>query len=133
MEQDLEKLEDVEVTFGKGAFSPKKMYCNGCDLPMERANIEMTITPDIKVKLNIFRCLKCKEESMGLDEAKKLDKALIMGRLLSNGKNQFSFKRKVSFDGDNFIFRLPSEMTKGKKPKEISVIPLELNEALIRW
>ena len=68
---------------------------------------------------------------LGLDEAKKLDRALVMNRIMS--EKSFGFKRKLSYDGDNFIFRLPNELTKGRKHKEIEIIPLESREALIRW
>lgn len=131
-ELDLEKLEDVKVTFGKDAFKPEVMYCDKCDLRMKKVSMDMSISSDIKIKLDMFRCPKCKEEGIGLDEAKKLDKALVMSRLLSNNYS-FSFRRKLSFDGDNYIFRLPSELTKGKRPKEVRVIPLESKEALIKW
>ena len=128
---DLEKLEDVKVTFGKHAFAPRVMYCDKCDTKMEKVNVEMPVSEHIKVKLNVFRCPKCKEEMLGLDEAKKLDRALVVNRLLLQD-NSFSFKRRLSFDGDNYIFRLPSELTKGKHT-EVTIIPLESNEALIKW
>lgn len=131
-ELDLEKLEDVKVTFGKDAFAPKVMYCDECNIRMKKVSVEMSISLDIKVRLDAFKCPKCKEESVGLDEAKKLGKALVMSRLLSN-KYSFSFKRKLSFDGDNYIFRLPSELTKGERLKEVKVVPLESKEALIKW
>lgn len=131
-ELDLEKLEDVKVTFGKDAFTPKVSYCGTDGAKMKKVNIEMPVSEYIKVSLNIFRCPKCKKERLGLDEAEKLDKALVMSRLISDN-HSFSFKRKLSFDGDNYIFRLPSELTKGKRPKEVEVIPLESKEALIKW
>ena len=130
-ELDMEKLQDVKVTFGKHAFAPKVIYCDKCNIKMEKINVEIPVSEHIKVKLNIFRCSKCKEEMMGLDEAKKLDRALVVSRLLSQDY-LFSFKRRLSFDGNNYIFRLPSELTKGKHT-EVRIIPLESNEALIRW
>ena len=128
---NLEKLEDVKVTFGKHAFAPNVMYCDKCNIEMEKVNTEISVSDYIKVKLNVFRCPKCKEEMIGLDEAKKLDRALVVNRLLSQ-EHSFSFKRRLSFDGNNYIFRLPSELTKGKHT-EVRIIPLESNEALIRW
>src|SRR3989344_3050748 len=118
-EADLEKLEDVKITFGKSAFAPKAMHCDNDDSKMERAAIEMPISGDIKVKLNVFRCPKCNEEMLGFDEAKKLDRVLVMSRIMS--EKSFSFKRRLSYDGDNFIFRLPNELTKGRKHKEVEI------------
>lgn len=131
MKKDANELEDVKVTFGKDAFAPKVMYCNKCHLKMKRVLIEMPISEFIQVKLNVFRCQKCKEEGMGLDEGKKLDKALMLNRLLT--KSGVKFKRKLSFDGDNYIFRLPSELTQNLKSKEVEVTPLESREVIISW
>lgn len=130
-ELDLEKLEDVKITFGKHAFATKVMYCDKCDITMKKVNMDVFVSSDVKVKLNVFRCPKCKEEMLGLDEAKKLDRALIINRFLSDNYS-FGFKRKLSYDGANYIFRLPNELTKGKHT-EVSILPIESNEALIRW
>ena len=130
-EADLEKLEDVKITFGKSAFAPKVMYCDKDNTKMEKAAIEMPVSGEIKVKLNVFKCPKCNEEMLGFDEAKKLDRALVISRIMS--EKSFSFKRRLSYDGDNFIFRLPNELTKGRKHKEVKITPLESREALIRW
>ncbi len=69
------------------------------------------------------------KETLGLDEAKKLDRALAIERLLSKQ----GFRRRLSHDGDNYLFRLPKELTQGKKHTEVTVTPLESNEALIKW
>jgi len=128
---DLEKLEDAKFTFGRRAFSPRKMYCGRCNNKMKRVPIDMYVSDDVRVTLNAFRCPKDNEEMLGFDEARKLDRALLISRLLS--KNAYSFKRKLSYDGDNYILRLPAEYTQGKKREEITIVPLEHNEALIRW
>lgn len=128
---DLEKLKDVKFTFGKRAFAPKVMYCSRCDTKMKKALIDMNLSEDIVVKLNIFRCPKDDEEMLGFDEARKLDRALVINRLLS--KTLFGFKRKLSYDGDNYILRLPGEFTQGKKHTEVTIVPLEYDEALIKW
>lgn len=128
---NLEKLEDVKVTFGRNAFAPKIVYCDKCDVKMKKAAIELAVSDYIKVNLSVFRCPKCGEEMIGLDEAKKLDKALVLNRLLAE-EYSLGFKRSLSFDGSNYIFRLPSELTRGKHT-EVRIIPLENNEALIKW
>ena len=122
---------EVKATFGKDAFSPKAMFCNRDHAKMENATIEMPVSEFIKVKLNIFRCRKCGEEGMGMDEAKKLDRALMLNRLLS--KKAVKFKRKLSFDGDNYTFRLPSELTQNLKRKEVEIMPLESREIVLSW
>ena len=130
-EIELDKLEDVKVTFSKKAFAPKVMYCDKDNTKLKSVNIEMSISKFIKVKLNVFRCSKCKEEGMGLDEAKKLDRALLLNRLLE--KKAFKFKRKLSFDGDNYTFRLPSELTQNLKSKEVEITPLESGKIILNW
>lgn len=124
--------KQIKVTFGKNAFAPKVMHCDKDNIKMKRVAIEMPISEHIKVKLNVFRCPKCKEEGMGLDEAEKLDKALMLNRILER-RGSFSLKRKLSFDGDNYIFRVPNSLTKGRKHKEVEIFPLDDKEALIRW
>lgn len=130
-ELDLKKLEDVKVTFGKHAFATKIMYCDRCNIKMKKVKMDVFVSEEVRVRLNIFRCPKCKEEMLGLDEAKKLDRALIINRLLSDNYS-FGFKRKLSYDGANYIFRLPTELARGKLT-EVRILPIESNEALIRW
>lgn len=131
MKQKPESQQEVKVTFGKDAFSPKIMYCTRDRTKMKSVSIEMPVSEFIKVKLNVFRCPKCKEEGMGLDEAKKLDRALMLNRLIS--KKTVKFKRKLSFDGDNYTFRLPSELTQNLKRKEVEIMPLESREVVLSW
>ena len=130
-ELNLGKLEDVKVTFGKHAFVPKVMYCDKCDIKMKKMNIDVFVSAEVKIRLNAFRCHKCREEMIGLDEAKKLDIALIINRLLSNDYS-LGFKRKLNYDGANYIFRLPTELARGKHT-EVTILPIESNEALIKW
>lgn len=128
---DFDKLEDANFTFGKDAFKSKIIYCGECDSKMKKVSVDFPVSENIKVNLNMFKCPKGHEEMLSFEEAKKLDKALIMSRIISN--TAFGFKRKLSHDGDNYLFRLPSELTQGKKHSEITIIPLEKNEALIKW
>lgn len=130
-EFELENLEYVKITFGKHAFAPDVMYCSKCNIKTKKADVEFLVSEDVKIRLNAFKCPKCKEEMLGLDEAKKLDRALVISRLLSKDYS-FGFKRSLSYDGNNYIFRLPSELTKGKYT-EVRILPLESNEALIKW
>ncbi len=121
--------QDIKVTFGKQAFEPKAMYCIKCDKRMQKNKLEIDVGSGIKVDINGFKCLECGKESFGLAEARKLDRALITKKILAK---DFIFKRKLSFDGNNYIFRLPQELTQGKH-KEVKILPIESNEALIQW
>ena len=129
---DLEKLDDVKVTCRKDAFKPKVMHCSRDNSKMERVLKDMPISENIKVTLNVFKCKKCNEEKLGFDEAKKLDKALMLNRIIEM-RGSFSLKRKLSFDGDNYVFRIPNSLTQGRKHKEVEIYPLDDKEALIRW
>lgn len=128
---NIEKLEDVNVTFSEQAFKPKVMYCDKCDRKMKKLTKEISVSKDVRVVLDVFQCPKGHEEMISIDQAKKLDKALIVNRLLLN--KPFSFKRKLSYDGSNYVFRLPNELTRGKVHKEVIITPLERNEILVRW
>lgn len=128
---DFNKMEDTNFTFGEDAFKSKIMYCGECDRKMKSTPIDFPVSENIKINLSVFRCPKGHEEMLNFQDAKKLDKALILNRIVS--KSAFGFKRKLSHDGDNYLFRLPSELTQGKKHTEVTIIPLEKNEALIKW
>ena len=93
--------------------------------------VEMPVAADVSVSLRVFRCEKCGSEMLGLDEAKKLDRALAIKRLLS--QRSFTLTRRLSNDGDNYIFRLPKELTHGKQHGQVRILPLEHGEALIKW
>ena len=46
---DLEKLEDVKVTFGKDAFKPKVLHCSRDNSKMVRVLKEIPVSENIKV------------------------------------------------------------------------------------
>lgn len=105
----------VDFTFERGAFKEyPSISC--CGKKVKKEIVDYNIPNSrIKVKLGIFKCSKCGEEFLDIPNAKILDKALEMNRLLNDGG--YSMKRKLSFDGDNFILRVPNDFTKcfGKK------------------
>lgn len=70
---------NLNVTFSKDAFKPKKAYCSKCDIEM--------------IKVQMFICPRCQQQCMGLDQAKKLDKKLIK-QYLKDYKKEWKFKRK---------------------------------------
>ena len=85
----------------------------------------------IYVRLGVFRCSKCNREYLDFEESKKLDKALQISRMMDN--SSYKIKRSLSFDGDNYLFRIPVEMTRntGKK-KNVDMIPLSSKEFIIQ-
>ena len=118
---NFEELEDVEFKIGNEAFKPKTLTCSKCDIQMKKSEIEINLEGDISIKVLGFECPKCKKRYLGLEEAKKLDKALIISRLVSE---DFKMERSLSFDGDNFIFRVPKEFTHDVHKKKVDIIPL---------
>tara|TARA_Y100000034_G_C6750075_1_gene333337 strand:- start:97 stop:513 length:417 start_codon:yes stop_codon:yes gene_type:complete len=130
-ELDIEKLEDIKVSFDKEAFQTNLMHCDNCNKEMKVIKTEIDLPNSfISVKLNIAKCTKCKKEYLNSKEAKKLDKALTIARLMDH--NTFKIKKSLSFDGDNYIFRIPSNIAKnlGKKPYA-DLIPLSSKDLLI--
>ncbi|MCK5282925.1 MAG: hypothetical protein KAK00_05945 [Nanoarchaeota archaeon] len=118
---NLDELEDVRFKIDKEAFKPKTLTCSRCNLKMKKAEIEVNLEGDVSVKASGFECPKCKKKYLGLEESRKLDKALIVSRIL---KNDFKMERSLSFDGDNFTFRVPKEFTHDVHKRKIEIIPL---------
>ena len=130
-EVDIEKLKDAKFTFNKEAFRAKLLHCDNCNKEMKQARIEMKL-PDsfLSVRLDVFRCAKCKKEYLNFEEAKKLDRALLISRMMSY--DGFKIRKSLSFDGDNYIFRIPVDVTRslGKNP-HADMIPLSSRDLLI--
>ncbi len=130
-ELDIEKLEDAKFTFSKKAFKSKELYCDECNNRMNQGIIELEIhNSTLRIKLNAFKCIKCNKEYLNLKEAKKLDRALILSRLMMG--DSYKIRKSLSFDGDNYIFRIPVTMARklGKKPS-VEMIPLSSRDLLI--
>jgi len=120
-ELNLGELKDVKFKIEKGAFKPKTLTCSKCNKKMKEAEIEVDLDGGINIKLAGFECSKCKKRYLGLEEARKMDKALIVSRIM---RNEFKMERSLSFDGDNFTFRVPKEFTYHVKKRKVEVIPL---------
>lgn len=128
---DIEGLEEAHFTFDKGAFKAKEFHCGACKKKMNLVNTEIEIPKtSIIVKLKAFKCDKCKKEYLNFEEADKLGKALQISKLMGN--SSYKIRRSLSFDGDNYIFRIPVEMARnlGKKPY-IDMIPLSSRDFII--
>ncbi len=130
-ELNLEKLKDAKFTFDKEAFKARTLHCDDCNVKMKQVNIEMSLPENfLTVRLSVFRCRQCKKEYLNFEEAHKLDRALLLSRLMRY--DSFKIRKSLSFDGDNYIFRIPVDIARnlGKKPYA-EMIPLSSRDLLI--
>jgi len=120
-ELNLDELDDVEFKIDKKAFEPETLVCSKCKLKMKKTEIEIKLGGGVNINVFGFECSKCKKKYLGLNEARKLDKAMIVSRMM---RNDFKMERSLSFDGDNFTFRVPKEFTHDVHKKKVEIIPL---------
>ncbi|MBI2574603.1 hypothetical protein HYV82_01840 [Candidatus Woesearchaeota archaeon] len=128
---DIDEMENARVTFDKGAFKAKSMRCDNCSRQMKKAKIELDVLDDaLRVRLDAFRCAKCGKEYLDFGEARKLDRALLISRLLR--EDSYRLRKALSFDGDNYIFRIPVDIARslGKSPYA-DITPLSSKDLLI--
>lgn len=125
----LEEMEDVDFKIDEKAFKREVLYCDKCDKRLKKAETEIMLDQNVSINLNSFRCPKCGKDYLNFEEAKKLDKALILNRLIS--EKGFSLKRKLSFDGDNSILRIPTDLLKGNGKQVADIKPLSTKQYLI--
>ena len=81
---NLDELEDVKFRIEKGAFRPRTLTCSKCNLRMKKAEIEISLEGGVSLRVLGFECPKCQKRHLGLEEARKLDKALIISRMIRN-------------------------------------------------
>lgn len=122
---DFDALEEVQVTLEKDAFQPSVLHCSVCKIKMEKTELEVQVDQQLYLRLNGFECSQCHKKYVGLDEAKKMDKALIFNRAF---QRDFKMERSLSFDGDNYTFRIPKEFTQHVSKRKIEIIPLGAKE-----
>ncbi len=120
-EIDFDELEDAQFQIKEGAFQPKTLTCAQCGSKAKKSHIEVIIGSDVSVKATGFECKKCGKQYLGLEEAKKLDKAMIVSRIL---RNDFRMERAISYDGDNWTMRIPREFAHGVQKQKAEIIPL---------
>ena len=118
---DLGKLEKADFKIEKDAYNPKAVICPSCGKSIDKSNIEIEVGNQIYMRISGFYCPVCKKNYLGIEETAKLDKALKISRSFSKG---FAMERSLSFDGDNYTFRVPKEFTRKVKRKKIEIIPL---------
>ena len=117
----LEELEDVKFEIDKGAFEPKTLTCSKCGIKMKNAEMEINLESRVFIRVSGFECRKCNKKYLGLEESRKLDKAMIVNRVM---KNDFKMERSISFDGDNWTMRIPREFTHDVEKRKVELIPL---------
>ena len=122
---NLDALKQVTFEIDKDAFEPKTVTCSRCHIRMNQSEIEVTLQGDLSLKVCGFECLRCKKKYVGLSEARKLDRAMIISRVL---QRDFKMERSLSFDGHNWTFRVPKEFTNHVEKKKIEIIPLGNNQ-----
>jgi hypothetical protein len=121
MKVELESLEKVSVKFDKSAFRPSKVTCTTCKKGMKKSEIIINLDQNMTITLQGFECDTCKRKYLSLEEATKLDKAFVLIRMI---ENDFKMTRALSFDGDNFTFRIPKEFTHDVQKRKIEIVPL---------
>lgn len=130
---NLEELEPVDFKVDKNAFAEKdSVVCCGKKVKKQYIDYVLPQTP-IKIKLGVFRCPKCKEELMDFPNAELLEKALEFKRVLMNEQG-FRMKRKCSFDGSNFLLRIPTDFTSGFEKGHLSAMlnPIKNDEFVVK-
>ena len=120
-EIDFDELEDAQFQIEEGAFQPKTMTCTQCGSKAKKSQIEVIVGSNVSVRANGFECEKCRKQYLGLEEAKKLDRAMIVSRIL---RNDFKMERAISYDGDNWTMRIPKEFASSVHKKKAEIIPL---------
>jgi hypothetical protein len=123
--KNLDEMEEVEFKIEKNALKPNELTCSKCNIKMKHTEIEVSLDSGIFVKAAGFECEKCRKKYFGLEEAKKLDKAMVLNRLLSRS---FKMERNLSFDGDNWTFRIPKEFAHFVHDRKIEITPLGAGE-----
>ncbi len=118
---DLDALERVDVKIPVQAFKPEIIHCSICNKEMKKSQLEIEIDTQLYLRLEGFECPQCHKRYLGLEEAKKLDKAFVFKRAM--GKD-FKMERSLSFDGDNYTFRIPKEFTQQIHKRKIEITPL---------
>jgi hypothetical protein len=122
---DLEKSEEARLEIAGKAFRPKLLHCSNCNVKMKKRALEIRLGQNISMRLEGFECQKCGKQYLGLEEARKLDRAMILARAINRG---FKMVRNLSFDGDNYTFRIPKEFTQKVTKKKIEIVPLGARE-----
>jgi hypothetical protein len=122
---DLDKLEKAKFEIDVSAFRPKILHCSACKLKLTKTQMDIPIEDALYAVVMAFECPKCHKKYLGLEDAKRLDRAMLFKRAMSK---DFKMTRNLSFDGDNYTFRIPKEFTHDVSKRKIEIIPLGAKE-----
>jgi hypothetical protein len=123
--KEIEKLEPASFSFGRQAFSPKSVSCGRCGGKLKSKEIEVELEKGLYARLEGFECLKCGNRLLGLAQAEKLDRLMVLSKFSRQG---FCMERSLSFDGDNYTLRIPKEFTYLVHDRKIDIVPLSKKE-----
>lgn len=119
MEEELkpEDFEDeINVKIKKDAFVSKELHCDTCNKSMNKVSLDVDVpNTSLTIHLEVFRCDKCGKEYLNGEQAKKLDRALAIGNVIS--EKGVAYVRSGNFDGYNVFVRFPAHLIKGRKIK----------------
>lgn len=122
---DLEKLEPAQFEIAPEALAPKVLHCAVCRGKMHHTELEVPLGDFLYLRVAGFECAKCEKSYVGLTEAQKFDRAMMLRRAF---QRDFKMERSLSFDGDNYTFRIPKEFTQKVQKRKIEIIPLGAKE-----
>ncbi len=128
-EVDFAALDPVEFTLEKNALAPTRAICPRCRKNLKLRDIEAPVDSSISMRVKGFHCPRCGIQFFGLKDGAKLDRARAIAGTLDN---KFLLERRLSFDGDNYTFRVPKELTRTVKKRRIHITPLGPNKFLAR-
>lgn len=129
--EEKETGEEIKIKISKEAFKAKKLYCDECDLAMKTVKIDID-TPNIPLTIHLeaFKCPKCGKEYLNSKQAKKMDKALMIGKIIS--EKDLVYERAINYDKSNYFVRFPALFTKGfTKHSKAEIKPLSSTDFLI--
>ena len=121
----IEELEEVQFNIDEEAYAPEAVNCSLCSIKMREKIVDVQLDEGMYIRVHGFECPQCKKQYLSLTESKKLNKALLFKRALTGS---FKIQRNLSFDGDNYILRIPKEFTNKIRKRKVEIIPLGLND-----
>ncbi len=131
-ELKLEDFEDeIKVSISREAFKSRELHCDICNKKMKKELLNIDIPNTyLTIHLEAFRCNKCGKEYLNGEQAKKLDRALAIGNVIS--EKGAAYIRSGNFDGYNVFVRFPAHMVRGRKIKA-EIRPLSDEEFFVHF
>jgi len=124
---DFSAMQPVEFILEKGALSPKTAACPRCGRRLKLQELDAAVDSSISMRAKCFHCRTCGIRFFGLRDSSRLQRARSVAHAVEKG---FALQRRLSFDGDNYTFRVPKELTRNVKKRRIHITPLGPNKFL---